>query len=169
MKFVPIDLVKLKQILEPVSNTDACVILTKRVRSSKDGTIRPYNKFFCSGYDAAFTGYEPWSTTKNFAVANGVRALREYRPEGEFGLDSSTLDTRHGRTLFGDLVTSINSYDHTAGYSSNSLSRYFHELGQSDRLNELVQSNWLGIDRLSLGGPYGELAPENLQDRGLIK
>ena len=62
------------------------------------------------------------------------------------------------------MVTSINSYDHTAGYSSNSLSRYFHELGQSDQLNELVKSKWLGIDQLSLGGPYGELAPDSLQN-----
>ena len=71
------------------------------------------------------------STTKNFAAANAARALRNYRPEGEFGLDSSVLG-KNGKTLFGDLVSVVNSYDHTVGYSSNSLSRYFHEIGQSE-------------------------------------
>ena len=50
-----------------------------------------------------------------------------------------------GQTSLGDLVTIINSYDETAGYTSNSLSVYFHELADSQKLNRLVQSDWLGI------------------------
>ena len=52
-----------------------------------------------------------------------------------------------GQTSLGDLVTIINSYDETAGYSSNSLSAYFHELADSRKLNQLVQSDWLGIGK----------------------
>ena len=91
MKFVPIDLTTLGGVLDGKivrvfgsdfelyfwanfyvkrtylktrgeANTDACVILTKRVNIN--GAVKPYNKHFCSSYDAAFTGYEPWSTTK---------------------------------------------------------------------------------------------------------
>ena len=50
-----------------------------------------------------------------------------------------------GQTSLGDLITIINSYDETAGYTSNSLSAYFHELADSRKLNSLVQSEWLGI------------------------
>ena len=89
--------------------------------------------------------------------------MRNYRPEGEFGLDSSTFG-KNGKTLFGDLVSVVNSYDDTVGYSSNGLSRYFHEIGLSENLNQLVQSNWLGIDNLTLGGAYGELSPTDLQN-----
>ena len=118
-------------------------------------------------------------------------------------------------TSLGDLITIINSYDKksikkkigwpfhpttlamvtdrfytwkkTAGYSSNALSVYFHELGNSQNLNELVQNKendrkwafgkktfilgilyrwkkaWLGLENLTLGGPYGEPAPEDLE------
>lgn len=58
-----------------------------------------------------------------------------------FGLDGSVTG-KHGLTELGDLSTIICSYDKTAGYSSNSLSSYFHDLGWRGRINGLVQ-NWL--------------------------
>lgn len=39
--------------------------------------------------------------------------------------------------------------------SSNGLSAYMHEIGDSRRLNRLVQSDWLGLDGMTLGGRYG--------------
>lgn len=67
-------------------------------------------------------------------------------------------------TPLGDLATIVCSYDHTAGYSSNSLSSYFHDLGWRDRLASLVAGNWLGVpeQNLTLGGNYGEATPSDL-------
>ena len=79
----------------------------------------------------------------------------------ESGKDGYTFG-KLGQTSLGDLVTIINSYDETVGYSSNSLSAYFHELADSRKLNRLVQSDWLGIDGLTLGGRYGEASPSDL-------
>lgn len=64
----------------------------------------------------------------------------------------------------GDLATIVCSYDKTAGYSSNSLSSYFHDLGWRGRLHDLVTSDWLGLDGMSLGGNYEEFSPSDLSD-----
>jgi hypothetical protein len=64
----------------------------------------------------------------------------------------------------GDLATIVCSYDKTAGYSSNSLSSYFHDLGWRGRLHDLVTSDWLGLDGMTLGGNYGEVSPSDLSD-----
>lgn len=58
-----------------------------------------------------------------------------------FGLDGSVTGS-HGFTELGDLATVICSYDHTAGYTSNSLASYFHDIGWRQRLYDLVQT-WL--------------------------
>lgn len=82
-----------------------------------------------------------------------------------FGLDD-TVNGTHGTTPFGDLATVICSYDHTAGYSSNSLSSYFHDYGWRDRINSLVNDGWLsataGATSQTLGGNYGEATPSDL-------
>ena len=99
----------------------------------------------------------------------------------KFGMDG-TVRGKHGVTQLGDLATVICSYDTTAGYSSNSLSSYFHDLGWRGRVNGLVQ-DWLlvgqnatssatssaakvngGDDVLpqTLGGNYGEATPSDL-------
>lgn len=86
----------------------------------------------------------------------------------KFGLDG-TVSGKHGPTQLADLATVICSYDTTAGYSSNSLSSYFHDLGWRGRLNDLVQ-NWLLKDQTAketevsqtLGGNYGEVTPSDL-------
>lgn len=82
----------------------------------------------------------------------------------QYGLDGSVTG-KHGLTVLGDLATIICSYDTTAGYSSNSLSSYFHDLGWRDRIDTLVQ-NWLLVGSSdttqSLGGNYGEATPSDL-------
>lgn len=85
-----------------------------------------------------------------------------------YGIDGSVTG-KHGVTPLGDLSTVVSSYDHTAGYSSNSLSSYFHDIGWRDRLNGLVNSttnNWLGrtagASPQTLGGNYGEATPADL-------
>lgn len=84
---------------------------------------------------------------------------------GTVGLDGSTTG-KNGVTPLGDLATIVCSYDTTAGYSSNSLSSYFHDLGHRERAYDLVQ-DWLATKYLpnnnqSLGGNYGEKTPTDL-------
>ena len=79
-------------------------------------------------------------------------------------MDASSTGS-HGQTPLGDLATVICSYDHTAGYSSNSLASYFHDLGWRQRLHDLVNGPWLSspsADEESLGGNYGEATPGDL-------
>ena len=45
----------------------------------------------------------------------------------------------HGATQLGDLVSVITSYDTTAGYSSNGVSKYFSHVAGVDNVNQLVQ------------------------------
>ena len=83
----------------------------------------------------------------------------------KFGLDGS-VSGKHGPTQLADLATVICSYDTTAGYSSNSLSSYFHDIGWRGRINDLVQ-NWLLVNQKNdaeqtLGGNYGEVTPSDL-------
>ena len=147
--------------LSIVSNgADACVILTRRV----DGV--PYNKYFCTTPRGA---YETWSSSKIFAMANAAGTLRGREttacvPAGALGIDSHTTGKDSDTLLLGDLATIICSYDHTAGYTSNSLSSYFHDLGWRQKIHDLVQSNWLaeGDLSVSLGGNYGEATPVDL-------
>jgi hypothetical protein len=61
---------------------------------------------------------------------------------------------KHGKTPLGDLATIVVSYDHTQGYSSNSLSSYFHDLGFRQRLDDLVAGPWLNRATETLGGNY---------------
>lgn len=77
-----------------------------------------------------------------------------------FGLDGS-VEGKHGVTPLGDLATVVCSYDTTAGYSSNSLSSYFHDIGWRDRINDLLV-NWLQVSNQTLGGNYGEATPSDL-------
>lgn len=141
----------------------ACLIVTKRVNTnSSTEKVSLYNKYYCNpaGYQDAF---ETWSSSKIFAVANGAGHLRSNESacrHGLYGLASATTG-KHGQTLLADLATIICSYDTTAGYSSNSLSSYFHDLGFRDRIHNLV-TNWLGYPTLSLGGNYGEATPSDL-------
>lgn len=121
------------------------VILIRRV----DGV--PHYRYLSTGdHDAP---YQPWSTTKFLAAANGAANLRA-KSDYQVGLTGSVA----GIPL-GDLVTSIHNYDN-APYGSNGLGRYFHDIGGRARANDLIHDLWL--ERSSsetFGGNYGAAAP----------
>ena len=111
-------------------------------------------------------------SSKIFAIANAAGHMRSNETKcagigDKLGVDGSTTG-KHGKTVLGDLATVVCSYDSTAGYSSNSLSSYFHDIGFRDRLNGLIQpDSWLlGEGSLAsaqtLGGNYGEATPSDL-------
>lgn len=146
------------------NGANLCVILTKRVRQS-DGSVKLYNKYFCANEASKTEAFETWSSSKIFAIANAGGHLRGGEStcaNGVYGIDGSTF-AKNGDTNIGDLATVICSYDHTKGYSSNSLSSYMHDIGWRDRIHSLVKNpQWLNLSDLSLGGNYGEATPSDL-------
>jgi len=91
---------------------------------------------------------QPWSSTKFMAVANGAARLRTASGY-QVGLTGSV----DGWPL-GDLATMIHAYDEKH-YTSNGLSRYFHDVGGRRRAQDLI-TNWLGRPtRETFGGNYG--------------
>lgn len=160
LKFVDVDTTTLSPLV--TSGANACVVLTKRVK--RNGEVKLYNKYFCSSEESAKVAFETWSSSKIFAISNAAGHLRtnETRCDPmELGVNGYTSG-KHGKTALGDLATVVCSYDTTAGYSSNSLSSYFHDLGWRDRIHDLVNSDWIGLEGLSLGGNYGEATPSDL-------
>lgn len=159
---IPVDTTALSNIV--TNGANLCMILTKRVGQS-DGRIKLFNKYFCAGEKSHTESYETWSSSKIFAIANAGGHLRINEKScavDVFGIDGSTSG-KDGKTPLGDLATIVCSYDHTKGYSSNSLSSYFHDIGFRDRIHGLVQnSTWIGLSGLSLGGNYGEATPSDL-------
>lgn len=102
-------------------------------------------------------------SSKVFAVANAAGRLRSNESNCSdriFGIDGSVTGSK-GMTPLGDLITIICSYDHTQGYSSNSLTSFFHDIGWRDRIDDLVV-HWLGASNQTLGGNYGEATPKDL-------
>lgn len=159
---INIDITSLDGIVTTGANI--CVILTKRVKDKTYNNIKLYNKYFCAGEASKSEVWETWSSSKIFAMANAGGHLRTNEtncPNQIFGLASNTTG-KHGPTELGDLATIVCSYDHTAGYSSNSLSSYFHDLGWRGHLHDLVNSDWLGLVNMTLGGNYGEATPSDL-------
>lgn len=151
------------------SGANLCLILTKRIKSSESSPVNLYNKYYCAGNISATQVWETWSSSKIFAMANAAGHLRAEEPScspGTAGLDSFTTG-KLGKTPLGDLATVVCSYDHTAGYSSNALSSYFHDMGWRQRLHDLVSSSWPALPPglgagLTLGGNYGEATPADL-------
>eukprot|EP01031_Cornospumella_fuschlensis_P036464 gene36464-44233_t len=154
-----------------INDTDlhVCVILTKRVaNSSSPSGVSLYNKYFCSGNWSLSEPFEPWSSSKIFAMANAASHMRTDETQvadGVLGMDAQTTG-KHGATPLGDLATVVCSYDTTAGYSSNSLSSYFHDIGWRQRIHDYIVNDWLwkGQNKFneSLGGNYGEATPSDL-------
>jgi hypothetical protein len=127
------------------SGIQLAVILIRRV-----GGV-PHYRYLSSG--TAEQPYQPWSTTKFLAAANAASTLR-IQSSYAVGLTASV-----GSTPLGDLVTSIHNYDYDP-YSSNSLGRYFHNIGGRARANDLIHSLWLGRPSAeTFGGNYGEVEP----------
>ena len=161
---LPFSQIRPESLESVVTNgADACVILTRR---GKGGQL--LNKYFCTPQGQA---YETWSSSKIFAMANAGGTLRGREPAdscaaGVMGFDSATTGKASPTLPLGDLATIVCSYDHTAGYTSNSLSSYFHDLGWRTTIHDLVQSDWLGgAASVTLGGNYGEQTPSDLSYR----
>jgi hypothetical protein len=118
------------------------------VRRDASGT--PHYRYFSNGtHDRAF---QPLSSTKFMAVANGARALRA-KSNGAVGLPA----TASGMPL-GDFVTIIHNYNEQH-YESNALARWFENVGGRQNAQDLVHE-WLGRPgNESFGGNYGVAAP----------
>ncbi len=133
------------------------VVLVRRTAS--DGIF--YRYFGGPNYTEPF---ETWSSSKIFAMANAAVTVERQCPAIgglPYGLSSLTHG-KLGPTPLGDLATIICSYDRTKNYTSNSLARYFHDLGGRQQANWLVQE-WLGVGASqSFGGNYGEPSPPDL-------
>lgn len=157
---IKVDVDKLSSIV--TSGANLCLIVSKRSGS----TI--YNKYFCAGERSASEAFETWSSSKIFAMANAASHLRINEstcgPSPTIFGDDGFTNGKHGKTALGDLATIICSYDHTAGYTSNSLSSFFHDIGWRSRINSLINSPWLGVQTpgQTLGGNYGEASPPDL-------
>jgi len=168
MNKLPVDTSSLSPYV--TNGVNLCLIVTRRVKAESEKLPSLYNKYFCAGESSRTDAFETWSSSKIFAMANAGGHLRTNEsmcrkgPIGP-GLDCSVTESKHGKIPLGDLSTIICSYDHTAGYTSNSLSSYFHDIGWRDNANALVNS-WLGsVDSAmvqSLGGNYGEATPSDL-------
>lgn len=123
----------------------ATVILIRRVNGV------PHYRYLSTGdHDVP---YQPWSTTKWLAAANAAATMR-IQSQYKLGLDATA-----GNHLVGDLITSVHNYD-DAPFSSNSLGRYFHNIGGRQRADDLIHTLWLKRPAAeSFGGNYGAAAP----------
>lgn len=124
---------------------DVTVIEIRRVEG------RPHYRYLSNGSHEV--AYQPWSSTKFLAAANAAARLR-LASGGAVGLTASV----DGLPL-GDLVSSMHTYD-GATYSSNSLGRYFHDIGGRQRANDMIHGAWLGRPgEETFGGNYGAPSP----------
>jgi len=127
------------------SELTATVILIRRVNGV------PHYRYLSTGdHNVA---YQPWSTTKWLAAANAAATLRiksNYKVGLEATVDSYPL---------GDLISSIHAYDNNP-YTSNSLGRYFHNIGGRSQANDLIHNLWLKRPaNETFGGNYGAASP----------
>lgn len=141
-----LDDVKVEQVLRGVVPDQFRVAV---VLVAREGG-KPKYRYLSNGTEDVV--YQPWSSTKWIAAANAGARLRE-ASGGTVGLDASV-----GRIPLGDMVTGIHTYTPKLS-SSNGLSRFMHDIGGRDRAHALV-TEWLGRPGESLGGNYGEPAPE---------
>ncbi len=116
------------------------VILVRRV----DGV--PHYRYVSNG--TADQIFQTWSASKFMAIASAASTLRA-KSQGAIGLDA-TVD----QVPLGDLVTIVHSYDERH-YSSNSLAKWFHDVGGRPKINDLIHG-WLARPTTeTLGGNYG--------------
>ncbi len=112
----------------------------------------PHYRYLGNGGHAA--AIQPWSTSKFLAAANAAAYMRS-QSSYMVGLTSSVDGVQ-----VGDLITSMVNYDE-AMFTSNSLGRYFHDIGGRDRADDMIHGDWLHRpDSESFGGNYGDRAPD---------
>lgn len=127
-------------------DANVCAILIRRV----EGDPAPYFRFLCSEGDDV-NAYETWSSSKIYAASNAAGHIRDECPNS--GMTSTTTG-KHGVTPLGDLVTVITTYDETAGYTSNGLSCWMHDIGWRERIQATLVGWHPTPNNLSLGGNY---------------
>lgn len=121
------------------------VILVRRVNGV------PHYRYLSNG--THFETFQPWSSTKFLAAANAAVRLR-VASGYEVGLTGKV-----GSLMLGDLVTALVDYSYDP-HSSNSLGRYFHDIGGRAAANAMIHEAWLGRPSVeTFGGNYGEAAP----------
>lgn len=118
---------KLNTLIPP--EMQITVILIRRV----DG--KPYYQYFSNG--TAEQTFQPWSSSKFLAIANAGATLRK-ASDYQVGLTASLKDVS-----LGDLITSLHQYDYSFGFSSNALGRYFQNIGDRTKANQLIHEAWL--------------------------
>ena len=116
------------------------VILVRRINGV------PHYRYLSNGQHD--TVVQPWSTTKFMAAANAGARLR-LASSGKVGLGASV-----DGWAMGDLVTIVHNYDERT-FTSNGLSRYFHDVGTRVSAQQLI-TGWLGRpEKETFGGNYG--------------
>lgn len=137
---------------EAIDGVDMAVIIVKRV-----GGV-PFFRLLAT--DGALVPHETWSSSKIFGVATASSVLEGACGDG-LGLSVEAAGGRGNLTL-GDLVTVITTYDTTAGFTSNSLARWFSQSVAGQReLGGMLKAPWLA-GNATLGGSYGEPPPQDL-------
>jgi hypothetical protein len=93
------------------------------------------------------------------AVANAAARMR-VASDYAVGLTGEVAPPAGEPLALGDLVTAIHAYDERR-YTSNGLSRWFHDVGTRRGANALVHGAWLGRPEAeTFGGNYGAPAPD---------
>lgn len=166
LRDIAVDTTTLPSLINSTANI--CLTLTKRILKSND-EVYLMNKYYCNGEHSLYDAYETWSSSKIFAMANAGRHLtNETNCDDVYGLINNVVSNKYNNVTLGDLASVVCAYDETAGYTSNSLSSFFHDIGWRSNLNNLINSDWLGMqlnneNPQSLGGNYGEASPSDLQ------
>ena len=166
LRDINVDITTLPSLINSTANI--CLIMTKRLLKSNN-EVYLMNKYYCNGENSLYEAFETWSSSKIFAMANAGRHLsNESNCNKQYGLLNSVVSNKYDFVPLGDLASVVCSYDVTAGYTSNSLSSFFHDIGWRSNLNDLINSEWLGMQvnndyPQSLGGNYGEASPSDLQ------
>lgn len=146
---IVVDRVQLDRYLTQSSTIHIFVILIRRTT----GGVR--YKYFGRSNHNYVEPYQPWSSSKVFAISNGARRIEATCP----GITlNSTAEYQGNNIPLGDLATIIHSYD-THHFTSNSLGSYFEDIGDRRAANDLVHS-WLKRPATeTFGGNYGEKSP----------
>ncbi len=166
LRDIAVDTTTLPSLINSTANI--CLVLTKRLVKSNN-EVYLMNKYYCNGENSLYDAYETWSSSKIFAMANAGRHLtNETYCDDAYSLINNVVSNKYNNVPLGDLASVVCTYDATAGYTSNSLSSFFHDIGWRSNLNNLINSDWLGMqlnneNPQSLGGNYGEASPSDLQ------
>ena len=142
---IKVDETALSKLINP--NFYITLILIRR-----NETGHPFYKYMSNGH--AYTYYQPWSSSKAFAIINaGSTQRQKCKTPESLGLNSYE---NNYKDMLGDLATIIHSYgSNPSNFESNCLAYYFLNVGGREQLDNNLH-NWLGTtSSCTLGGDYG--------------